>query len=40
MPLQRTFYYEMEIPTEALEQVSRRFREAAEKYLSAIEKKS
>jgi nucleotide-binding universal stress UspA family protein len=40
MPLQRTFYYETEIPTEALEQVARRCREAAGKYLSAIEKEA
>jgi nucleotide-binding universal stress UspA family protein len=40
MPLQRNFYYETEVPTEALEQVARRCREAAEKYLAAIEKEA
>jgi nucleotide-binding universal stress UspA family protein len=40
MPQQRTFYYETEIPTGALEQVTRRCREVAEKYLSAIEEEA
>jgi nucleotide-binding universal stress UspA family protein len=40
MPLQRTFYYETEIPTEALEKVTRRYKEAAEQYLAAIEKEA
>ncbi len=40
MPQQRTFYYETAIPTETLEQVTQRYREAAEEYLSAIEKEA
>ena len=38
MPLKRSFFYETEIPAEALEQATRRCKEAAEKHLAAIEK--
>jgi nucleotide-binding universal stress UspA family protein len=40
MPLQRTFCYEAAISAEALEQAARRSREAAEKYLAAIDKEA
>ena len=38
MLLQQTFFYEMEIPGEALEQATQPWRELAETYLAAIEK--
>jgi nucleotide-binding universal stress UspA family protein len=40
MSEQHSSFYETEIPKEALEQVARRHREAAEKYLAAIEKEA
>jgi len=40
MPLQFTFFVEMEIPKQALEQASKRCKEVAETYLVAIEKEA
>jgi len=40
MQQQHPFFYEMEIPTEALEQVAKRCKELAETYLAAIEKEA
>ena len=38
MPVNPPFFYETEIPKEALEQVEKRTKELAESYLAAIEK--
>lgn len=38
MPLQHTFFYETEVPTEAIEQATQRCEQLAETYLGAIEK--
>ena len=38
MQQQHPFFYEMEIPTEALEQLAKQCKELAETYLAAIEK--
>jgi nucleotide-binding universal stress UspA family protein len=38
MPLQHSFFYETEIPMEALEQADQRYKQQAEKYLAVIEK--
>jgi nucleotide-binding universal stress UspA family protein len=40
MQPQHPFFYEMEIPTQALEQVTKQSREMAETYLAAIEKEA
>jgi nucleotide-binding universal stress UspA family protein len=40
MQQQHPFFYEMEIPTEALEQIAKRCKELAETYLAAIEKEA
>jgi nucleotide-binding universal stress UspA family protein len=40
MPLQFTFFVEMEIPTQALEQAIKRCKEVAKKYLAGIEKEA
>ena len=40
MPLQFTFFVEMEIPTQALDQAIKRSKEVAETYLAAIEKEA
>jgi nucleotide-binding universal stress UspA family protein len=38
MPQQHPFYYETEIPLEALEQAAQRYREQADMFLAAVEK--
>ena len=38
MPSQHPFYYETEIPMEALEQAAKRNKQQAEKYLAVVEK--
>jgi nucleotide-binding universal stress UspA family protein len=40
MPLQHPFFYETEIPMDALEQAATRYKELAETHLAAIEKKA
>jgi len=40
MPLEHTFFAEMEIPTQALEQAVKRSKELAETYLAAIQKEA
>ena len=40
MPLQHPFFYETEIPMDALEHAAKRCKELAEKYLAAIEKEA
>jgi nucleotide-binding universal stress UspA family protein len=40
MPPQHPFFYETEIPMDALEQAAKRCKELAEKYLAAIEKEA
>ena len=40
MPFSHTFFSEMEIPTQALDQAIKRCKEVAETYLSAIEKEA
>jgi nucleotide-binding universal stress UspA family protein len=40
MPLQFTFFVEMEIPTQAREQAIKRSKEVAERYLAGIEKEA
>jgi nucleotide-binding universal stress UspA family protein len=40
MPEEHRFFYETEIPKEALERLTRQCREAAEKYLAAVEKEA
>ena len=40
MPLQHPFFYETEIPMDALEHAAKRYKELAEKYLAAIEKEA
>jgi len=40
MPLQHPFFYETEIPMEALEQAAQRCKELGEKYLAAIGKEA
>lgn len=38
MPHQHAFFYETEIPMEALEQAAKRYKQQADKYLAVIEK--
>jgi nucleotide-binding universal stress UspA family protein len=40
MPLQHPFFYETEIPMDALEQVDKRCKELADTYLAAAEKEA
>jgi nucleotide-binding universal stress UspA family protein len=40
MPLQHPFFYETEIPMDALEQVAKRCKELADTYLAAAEKEA
>jgi nucleotide-binding universal stress UspA family protein len=40
MPLQHPFFYETEIPMDALEHAAKRYKDLAEKYLAAIEKEA
>ena len=40
MPLQHPFFYETEIPMDALEQAAKRYKELAETHLAAIEKEA
>jgi nucleotide-binding universal stress UspA family protein len=40
MPLQHPFFYETEIPMDALEHAAKRYKELADTYLAAIEKEA